>query len=52
MLRSTDYQKLLNKRLKDAEQAVAYLNAAVEEGDPELFWIALQNVAEAQGVDL
>jgi DNA-binding phage protein len=52
MPRSTDYQELLIKRLKDAEQAVAYLNAAVEEGDPDLFWIVLQNVAEAQGVDL
>ncbi|KIC74480.1 Uncharacterized protein DB42_BD00280 [Neochlamydia sp. EPS4] len=43
------------KHLKDHDEAVAYLNAALEEslkGDKEsqhLFLMALRNVAEAQG---
>jgi hypothetical protein len=52
MPRSTNYQEILFKYLKDSEQAVAYLNAAIEEGDPNLFLLALKNVAEAQGSDL
>ncbi|WP_447965816.1 addiction module antidote protein [Nitrospira sp. Ecomares 2.1] len=35
--------------LKDAGEAEEYLNAALEEDDPELFLPALRNVAEAQG---
>lgn len=35
--------------LKDPAEAAAYLDAALEEGDPELFLLALRNVAEAQG---
>jgi hypothetical protein len=30
--------------LQDPERAVAYLNAALEEGDSELFLLALQNL--------
>lgn len=33
----------------DSRKAVAYLNAAMEEGDRELFLLALRNVAEAHG---
>ena len=46
---------LVHEKLKDHDQAVAYLNDALEEslkGDEEsqqLFLIALRNVAEAQG---
>jgi hypothetical protein len=50
--RSTPYQEILIKRLENSEQAIAYLNAAIEEGDPALFLLALQNVAAAQGSDL
>jgi len=32
-----------------AGEAEEYLNAALEEGDPLLFLLALRNVAEAQG---
>ena len=55
MARSKKYQDWLLEKLKDHDEAVAYLNAALEEsfkGDEEsqyLFLIALKNVAEAQG---
>jgi len=51
--RYIDYQKTLIERLKDRDYAVAYLNAAIDEGlkgDKEskaLFLNALRNVAEA-----
>lgn len=55
MKRSRKYQDFLMEELKDHDETVAYLNAALEEslkGDEEskhLFLIALRNVAEAQG---
>lgn len=49
MTRVTEYQKDLIEALKDPEEAAAYLNAALEEGDRELFLLALRNVAEANG---
>ncbi|MDN3505955.1 MAG: putative addiction module antidote protein [Simkaniaceae bacterium] len=55
MAKSKDYQEWLIEKLKDHDEAVAYLNAALEEslkGDQEsehLFLLALRNVAEAQG---
>ena len=55
MAKSKDYQDWLIERLKDHDEAVAYLNSALEEslkGDEEskhLFLIALRNVAQAQG---
>jgi probable addiction module antidote protein len=37
--------------LRDPEEAIAYLNAALEEDDmPEVFLIALRNVAKANGI--
>jgi probable addiction module antidote protein len=53
--RCIDYQETLIERLKDHNYAVAYLNAAIDEGlkgdneSKELFLNALRNVAEAQG---
>jgi probable addiction module antidote protein len=38
-----------DEALMDSRKAVAYLNAAMEEGDRELFLLALRNVAEAHG---
>jgi len=35
--------------LRNPREAEDYLNAALEEDDPELFLLALRNVAEAQG---
>ena len=55
MARSKKYQEWLIENLKDHDEAVAYLNAALEEslkGDEEsqqVFLMALRNVAEAQG---
>lgn len=55
MARSIKYQDFLLEYLTDHDEAVAYLNAALEEslrGDEEsqhLFLVALRNVAEAQG---
>ena len=45
----TTYQEDLVEALKDPREAAAYLNAAMEEGDRELFLLALRNVAEAHG---
>ena len=47
---STDYHEYLIERLKDPAEALAYLKAALEETDlPEVFLLALRNVAEARG---
>lgn len=43
------YQEGLIESLKNPKEAAAYLNAAIEEGDRELFLLALRNIAEAQG---
>lgn len=50
MPRSVSYQGELLKYLQDPQKAVVYLNTALEEDDPELFVVALRNVAEAQGL--
>jgi len=47
--KSKAYHPDLIESLRDAREAEEYLNAALEEGDPELFLLALRNVAEAQG---
>lgn len=49
MARSKSYQEDLVKSLKDLNEAVEYLNAALEDGDPEVFLLALRDVAEARG---
>lgn len=49
MKTSESYQPSLIEDLKDAREAEEYLNAALEEDDPELFLLALRNVADAQG---
>lgn len=47
---SVDYQEHLIERLRDPAEALAYLKAALEERDlPEVFLLALRNVAEARG---
>lgn len=42
------YQDELIRDLQDPTEAKGYLNAAIQEGDPEIFFIALKNVAQAQ----
>jgi DNA-binding phage protein len=49
MPKSRSYEQELTGYLQDTERAIEYLNAALEEGDQELFTIALQNVAKARG---
>ena len=49
MKKSKAYQPDLIESLRHAGEAEEYLNAALEEGNPELFLLALRNVAEAQG---
>ncbi len=43
------YQDYLFECLKDPEEAAGYLNAALEDGDPGVFLLAMQNVVKAQG---
>lgn len=47
--KNTQYQQDLIDSLKDPVEAAAYLNAAIEEGEKEVFLLALRNVAEAHG---
>ncbi|HEV8621068.1 MAG TPA: addiction module antidote protein [Nitrospiraceae bacterium] len=49
MTRTKSYQAELIESLRYSREAAEYLNAALEEDDPELFLLALRNVAEAQG---
>lgn len=44
-----NYQEDLIESLKNPKEAAAYLNAVIEEGDRELFLLALRNIAKAQG---
>ena len=48
MVRSRPYKEHLKETLADPLEAAGYLNAAMEEGDKELFLLALRNVAEAR----
>lgn len=45
-----DHQEYLLETLKDPNEAAAYLNAALEENDNELFLLALKNVIKATGM--
>ena len=49
MKKSKAYRPDLIESLRNAGEAEEYLNAALEEEGPELFLLALRNVAEAQG---
>lgn len=47
--RKSDYRSRLLETLRDPKEAVAYLNAALDEDDdPETFLAALRDVAEAR----
>ena len=49
--KTASYHDDLIESLKDPEEAVEYLKAALEERDmPEVFLLALRDVAEARGV--
>lgn len=49
MNKITSYQEDLIEALKDPIEAAAYINAAIEDGDREIFLLALRNVAQAHG---
>ena len=44
------HSDLLNKLLQDKKEAAGYLSAALEEGNDELFFLALKNIANAWGL--
>ena len=48
MARSRAYQDSLLRALQNPVEAAAYLDAALEEGDNEVFFLALRNVADAR----
>lgn len=46
---TTTYESSLREALKDPDEAAAYLDAALEENDQEIFLMALRDVANARG---
>ena len=49
MAKCRAYDETLKETLSDPEDAAAYLNAALEEGDPAVFLLALKDVANIHG---
>jgi len=49
MARSRSYAKELIRDLKDPKEAAEYLSAALEDGNMEVFLLALKDVADALG---
>lgn len=49
MIKIKNYKEHLLVRLQNADEAAAYLNAAMHDGDPQVFLLALRDIAEAQG---
>ncbi len=49
MAKTRDYQENLLEALKDPHEAVEYLNAALEEGEHEVFLLALRDVVASYG---
>jgi probable addiction module antidote protein len=49
MAKSRTYDETLKETLSDPEEAAAYLSAALEEGDPAVFLLALKDVANVHG---
>jgi probable addiction module antidote protein len=45
--KSVSYHPYLIESLKDPEETAAYIEAALEEGEPKLLQLVLTNVAEA-----
>lgn len=52
MKRTKNYEESLLQALKDPEEALEYLNAALMNEDQEVFLLALKHVLKAQGVDI
>lgn len=49
MTPSFPIEDFLDRRLADPKEAIGYLNTCLEEDDPGLFLLALQDVIRAQG---
>jgi hypothetical protein len=47
---SVPHEPWLIERLKDPEEAAAYLEAAIEDGDQGVLMLALRHIAQARGV--
>ena len=47
---TTNYEEGLKAAVLNPKEAAAYLNAALEENDQELFLLALRDIAEAHGI--
>jgi len=46
---TTEYEAGLKASLMNPDEAAAYLDAALEENDQEIFLLALRDIAEARG---
>jgi probable addiction module antidote protein len=49
MAKPRRYEDVLDEDLKDPAEAAGYLNACLEDGNPEVFLLALRDVARARG---
>ena len=49
MAKSKSYQNNLIESLKDPTEAAEYLNAALEDGEAEVFLLALRDVVDSYG---
>ena len=49
MTRLRRLEEYLDERLQDPARAVGYLNACLEDEEPEVFLLALRDVARARG---
>ena len=49
MVKTESYKENLVESLKDPETAAEYLTACLDDGDVDVFLLALRDVAEAQG---
>lgn len=47
-----NYEESLIESLKDHQEALAYLNAALQDEDPQIFLLALKDVLKAQDIDI
>ncbi|GAB5411507.1 MAG: putative addiction module antidote protein [Chlamydiales bacterium] len=49
MRKTKKYKEDLLEDLQDPEEAAEYLNAAMQDDDPQVFLLAIRDVVEAQG---
>ena len=49
MVKVRNYKEHLLEQLQDPGEAAAYLNAALQDDDPQSFLLAMRDIAEAQG---